>query len=342
MANIINTLFPISGELQGVIFYQKDGKTHVRRKPIFPKNYFYQDSYRRSLENAIQFGGASRTASHIHLQLRAQLGDQLIPYAHNKLAATILKTCKADRDKHPHAYPHDRQGRMLPCFSGASVAKALLRLKLTKAHHSLTPITHIITKADGTKIYRVIGLPTIAQKMAKAKQRGAIREMRIRIILLHTRDILINDDQQSYARPHSTDLLPQPAPSDWFDATLLTETAPSPTGEGRGGAYHLDIPAPDLPDLPTPNQGDHLVTYLVIEWRDRKGKRTPAQLKEHTSLIPMEAIALHPEDQKPKPPRPSRNLKRLRTARRLLRKPIKPDLTPAQRLKAALIPILKE
>ena len=347
MANIIHPLYPISGELQDLIFCYKDGKTHVRRKPVFPKNHFRQDNYKHSLQNAIQFGGASHTASRIHRQLKAALGDQLIPYAHNALAAAILKASKADRNRLNERYPKRKDERALPVYLGASTAKALLGLKLAQAHYGITPITRVITNPDGTKTYRITGLPDIAARMTKTLPKRVTRELRIRIVLVHTADIV--REGETYRNFQAPDFLTQPAPSDWFDARLLTEIEPSPSGRdacqasmNRGGAHHLDIPAPDLSDLPTPQQGDHIVTYIALEWRDRIGRRTPTKLKTHTTLIPMEAIALHPEDKKTKQNRPPRQITRFRRARRILRKPVRPDLTPQQRLKAALSPIRRE
>ena len=135
MPLITSPLIQIQGPVGDLVFYKRHGKNFARRRPSLPENHFRQENYKHSLQNAIQFGGASRTASLISHQLKAQVGDALIPYAHNHLAAHLLKACKADRDRDPGAYPHNNKGRMLPCFSGASVAKALLRLKLSKAQH---------------------------------------------------------------------------------------------------------------------------------------------------------------------------------------------------------------
>ena len=340
MANIIHPLFPISGELQDVVFYQRNGKTHVRRKPVFPKGYFHRDNYKLSLQNAINFGGASTAASAIHRQLSTLFRGHMPTDAHNLLSALILKTTKADRERLLGRYPRDIPSqRTIPNFAGISAAKALLKLKLGRAMAHLTPTVTRLRKADGTATYRITGLPDIAARMLKGKPKDMTRELRIRLSLVHVADTVRNPE--GYRNRLDPGLLPQPDPSLWFDAALLYET-PSPLGEGRGGAYHIDIPAPEIPELQDIQTGDHIVTLLSIEWRDRKGRRTPTDLKAHTAIIPLEAIPLHPDERQSRP-RPRRfrtksTFSKLRPAYR----PHKPTLTPRQRLTAALSPIKRE
>ena len=329
MANVINTLIPLSGQVGDVIFYQRGGKTHLRRKPTFPKGHFRKEGYKRSLENAINFGGASRAAAHIHRQLNAHLRGLLDPGTHGTLAAAILKAAKAGRKTLQPRHPKRWQDRILPEYAGDIIAQTVSGLRLGQAPAHLTPRLTTLTRPDGTKVYRITGLPAIAQRMAQGKQRNAVRELRIRPVLV--RAATLHLDGETFPYPQGPDILDQPAPSHWFDARLLSEEN-----------EHIDIPAPLLPDLPDPQQGDHIITLIVIEWRDRLGRRAPALLRSSTAVLHAETIALHPDDRQPQPKaRPVRKARR-RKLFRALRSPVHPRPTPQQRLKAALAPVQRE
>ena len=343
----IQSLFEVSGTVGDATFCRRNGKTFLRPKPSFSyERWKHGRSTARSRENALEFGGASGAAAMVHRQLRGALSGHLAPYAHNRLAATLRAACKRHRDHYPH--PRGHKGRALGRFPAQVMAHSLTGLQLGKAAPHLTPDITRHKADDGTACYRITGLDRIAQSLPRMAKKGTARQIRIRLLQARLRDLLLEDG--TYRLPDGTtplqarlsEDLPQPAASRWFDTDLLAEAVPSPFGEGQGGACPIDIPAPPPPSQEGATAGDHIITLVVIEWRERHGTRSPRLLKDHTTALVIDATPVFPGEEQPfrrRQPRPRRHVRRIL---RSLREPVQPRPTPVDRLKAALSPLKRE
>lgn len=276
----ITSLFPPQGTLGNTVFRrQKDGTTVAYMLPIFDKEKWRKNEEAiRSHENAQEFGGAAKAGSAIYKALVTKTTRAMFrPYTHNYIAKKLRRNAQR---------PQHRRAAEQYSFQAAIPALKNLDLSHKDSPSKLLKLTSIGPNHRPNSV-KVQGIREAAAQIDPTGKTEL--EFRITRKTLQFPEITYDAQQWEWSRTQDAPLQTgNTITSKWIPIDCFPKEGMAISMAAIGDQLEGEAQTPAT--VPSPNANPDELVFLLIEWRQIRGKKRKPKLLPAQGIVRLAAI----------------------------------------------------